>query len=508
MTKLDINSIAIIGAGPGGLASLYEFLHTNKDGSSTAGGEVSKDPRFTKLVAFEQKDKAGGIWAPSLEQADLRVPPQAALDTQKYNDPDVIHPTVEIPLDLKGATRESPVSLKENTEISELEWRRSGVYPDLYTNIPSRFTRYSYLPNEEKYLDKSRKIYPFLRQQELTQRFTDFIEKEHLYDYIRTNTTVEKVAKNDEGKWVVTVREKDSKTGKENWYLEEFDAVVISNGHYTVPSIPVIEGLAEYNKKHPDAIVHAKSYRTEEEFRDKNTLVVGGSISTANLLQYIVPVAKKTVNSKRNIHLVFEWINDALVSDGIIAKGEIQKIDPDTGDVTFKDGSVEKGIEKILLTTGYHYHYPFLKDHLNVIDPSNLSRVAGLYYDTFSIEDPTLGTVGIAISQINFHTIEASAAALAGVWSGAKTLPTKQEQQEWEDNLVKEKGNNLIFHYYTHNQVKDGFIDKLEPYFPNGRYNPFVEDHKYIEEVDVGIENLRKLFYELKDQKIPKSATL
>lgn len=50
MTKLDINSIAIIGAGPGGLASLYEFLHTNKDGSSTAGGEVSKDPRFTKLA--------------------------------------------------------------------------------------------------------------------------------------------------------------------------------------------------------------------------------------------------------------------------------------------------------------------------------------------------------------------------------------------------------------------------------------------------------------------------
>ena len=60
MTKLDIQSIAIIGAGPGGLASLYEFLHTNKDGSSTIGSANSIDPKFTKIVAFEQKDKVGG----------------------------------------------------------------------------------------------------------------------------------------------------------------------------------------------------------------------------------------------------------------------------------------------------------------------------------------------------------------------------------------------------------------------------------------------------------------
>ena len=39
--------------------------------------------------------------------------------------------------------------------------KRSGVYPYLSTNIPSRFTRFSYLPDEEKYHDKSRPIYPF-----------------------------------------------------------------------------------------------------------------------------------------------------------------------------------------------------------------------------------------------------------------------------------------------------------------------------------------------------------
>ncbi|KAK6459570.1 flavin-containing monooxygenase [Scheffersomyces xylosifermentans] len=508
MTKLDINSIAIIGAGPGGLASLYEFLHTNKDGSSTVGGPASTNPRFSKIVAFEQKDKAGGIWAPSLDKADLPVPPQDVLDTEKYNDPDVIHPRVPVPENLDGATKDKPVTLKENKELSELEWRRSGVFPDLFTNIPARFTRFSYQDNEEKYLDKSRPIYPFLYHQELTGRFSNWIEKEKLYDHIRLNTTVEKVVKNAQGKWVITVREKNEESGKENWYSEEFDAVVLSNGHYTVPNIPHIAGLAEYNKKHPGAIVHAKSYRKQEDFADKNVLVIGGGISTVNLLQYIVPIAKKTVNSKRGKNLVFDWINDALISDGIVAKGEIEKIDPESGEVFFKDGTSEKDIDKIVLTTGYHYHYPFLTDYVEVVDPSNLSRVGGLYYNTFSVQDPTIGAVGVTVSTINFHTIEASAAALAGVWSGAKTLPTVQEQKKWEEDLIKERGNNLIFHYYTHDVVKEEYVDRLQQFYPNGRYNPLEFDGPFLPEIEVGIANLEKLFYGLKDKKLPKSATL
>ena len=56
MVSLNIDSIGIIGAGPGGLASLYEFLHTNKDGTSTVGtGKRAETPAFSKIVAFEQK---------------------------------------------------------------------------------------------------------------------------------------------------------------------------------------------------------------------------------------------------------------------------------------------------------------------------------------------------------------------------------------------------------------------------------------------------------------------
>ncbi|KAK6204758.1 flavin-containing monooxygenase [Scheffersomyces amazonensis] len=509
MTQLNINSIAIIGAGPAGIASLYEFLHTNKDGSSTAGGEQSTNPKFTKIVAFEQKDKAGGIWAPSLDKADLPIPPQTILNTEKYNLPDVIHPVQDIPQDLSKATVENPISLKENLTTSELEWRRSGVFPDLFTNIPTRFTRFSYVDNEPEYLDKSRPIYPFLYLQELVDRFENFIEKERLYDYIRLNSTVENVTKTEDGKWSITVREKDSEKNTEKWYTEKFDAVVISNGHYTVPNFPHIPGLAEYNNNFPGRLIHTKSYRSEEEFRNQKVLVVGGGISTINMLQYIVPVAKQVINSKRGPHLVFEWINDALNSTGIEPKPTISKIDPQTGEFFFTDGTIEKDFDKVLFTTGYHYHYPFLRDqHLKVIDPSNISRVGGLYYNTFSIDDPTLATVGVAVSTLNFHTIEASAAAIAGVWSGVRTLPSKEEQYKWEEDLVKDRGNNIFFHYYTHLKVKKEFIDPLYQYAPSGRYHPLEKDEAYLNEIEVGINSIEKLFYGLKDKTLPKSKTV
>ncbi|EMG46017.1 hypothetical protein G210_3750, partial [Candida maltosa Xu316] len=398
----------------------------------------------------------------------------------------------------KSATQDKPVVTPKDTLQNELEWKRSGVYPFLFTNIPSRFTRFSYLPDPEKYHDKSRKIYPFLFHQELAQRFTDFIESEKLDKHIRLNTTVENVHKNSKGKWVISVRHKNPETNQNEWYQEEFDAVVVANGHYTVPYIPEIEGLAEYNAKHPNVLIHAKSLRELDDFKDKDVLVVGGSISTANIIQYIIPVAKSVTNAKRGKSLVFEYINDALAVPEIDGKGTIDKIDPESGEVYFVDGTHKK-FDKILFTTGYHYNYPFLADKLELVNPGNLSRVKGLYYDTFYQQDPTLGITGVAVSHLNFHTIEASVAALAGVWSGAKELPTVQEQQDWEKSEVERKGNSIFFHYYSHHDAKDQFVDKLVPYFAEGRYNPLEKEGPLVGEIDQGLENLAKYYYLIKD---------
>ncbi|KAI5967509.1 hypothetical protein KGF57_000349 [Candida theae] len=506
-------SIAIIGAGPGGLAALYEFLHTNADGTSnlTDATKTYKDniplgDAFKNIVVFESKDKAGGIWAPATEEADLPVPPQHLL--HKVNDPHTIKPTNVPPEGIKTATLENPIHVENEANykggktyhgplINELEWSRSGIFPFLFTNIPTRFTRYSYLPITHN--DKSRSIFPFLTHQELSERFSDFIQDNELGKYIRLNSPVERVEKEGD-KWVVTVRKKDG--NKSSWYSQSFDYVVVANGHYTLPYIPNIPGLADYNERFPDSLIHAKSFRHLDEFKDKRVLVVGGGISTVNILQYVVPVAKSVTNSKRGPNAIFPYINDALISEPIEPKGTIDHIDGETGEFHFTDGSVG-AYDKVIFSTGYHYHFPFFpnNDHFKLINPGNLSRVDGLYLNTFDQHDPTLGAVGITVSQLNFHTIEASGAALAGVWSGAKKLPSLKEQQEWEQNLVAERGNSLIFHYYNQHTAKD-FIDAVAPYFPKGRYNPLDVDGPFVGEVDEGANQLEKLFYGLKEGRI------
>lgn len=501
MTKLNIQLVGIIGGGPGGLAALYEFLHTKADGTSTVGKDAADPPAFKEIDLFERKGAVGGIWLPGQDDPD-ELPEQLPAGFSK---PDAIWQLPEVPENVDSATDKSPVV---TDAAPKRNWQLLGVFPGLFTNIPSRFTRFSYLPDEPEYHDKTRQIYPFLTLEEQQKRFSDFVKREHLDEHIHYNSDVVKAEKVGD-KWRLTIHQHLPDDTKLKWFTKEYDAIVVANGHYTVPNIPEIPGLLDFHNSHPGAVLHSKLYRGPEQFKGKRVLVVGGSISTVNQLQYIVPVAETTVVSRRGPHIVFEWINDAIKSDGITAKPAIEKFNDD-GSVVFSDGLTEPPFDHVVLTTGYHYHYPFLADdsYLKVKLPLNLLRVLGLYYDTFSIADPTIGIVGVAVSSLNFHTIEALAAALAGVWSGATQLPPTLVQIEREQQWIDQTADNLLFHYYRHYDVKDEFVDKLKPYAPKDRPYIFQEDGYYIPDIAKGFKYQKRLFYGIKDGDIPLEETV
>lgn len=502
MTKLDVQSVAVIGAGPGGLAALYELSHTNADGTTTVGQAKAPNPQFKNIVAFEQKSKWGGIWAPEGYKTGLRFPPQDILDTDRYNMPDVIYPSKETPEGLEKTSRGSPLHIKKRKAETEIDWNKSGIFPELFTNVPSRYMRFSYMPHEEKFTDKNRVIYPFLTLNEFSHRLYSFVEREKLDEYIRVNSRVEKVFKTDRGKWIVVVRETSDDSGTVKWYQEEFDAIISAVGHYSIPHIPCIPGLNEYNKLHGETLMHAKSFRNREIFRNKKVIVIGSNLSSTNLLQYIVPLASGAYISKRSENKNFPWIDRAVEHGGIICKPSIEKFIPETKEVLFTDGSVEKDFDLVIFATGYHFHFPFLEQNFKVIRPSHTSRVKGLYYNTFSINDPTLAAIGVTTSPITFHTLEAAAAAIAGVWSNAKALPSKEDQIVWEKRRVEETGENVAFHYYKPKEIKEKFFDEIQEYFAFNRHNPFEEDSKYLHEIDEGLVTIEQLFYDLKDGKL------
>lgn len=246
-------------------------------------------------------------------------------------------------------------------------------------------------------------------------------------------------------------------------------------------------------------IQHSKAFRDPERYKGQKILLVGNNRSGIDLLRYIYRDASQVFISSRSEKGVFPWLDRASKSEGIIAKPEVVSFNGETGEVTFKDGSVESAFDSILYSTGYHYHFPFIKDIVRIGSKypqrSSGDRVKGLYLQAFPIGQPRLAIVGTIVFPLLFHAFEATAAAVAGVFSGATTLPPIDEQRKWEEDRVNITGDTSAFHLYTVEQGKEQLIDKLIAIAPLNRPNPLEVDQGGVEEYIWSQEAAERLFY-------------
>jgi hypothetical protein len=64
-------------------------------------------------------------------------------------------------------------------------------------------------------------------------------------------------------------------------YTEQFDAVLVCNGHYSEPQLPQLPGAAGW----PGLLMHSHSYRSAERFRGQHVAVVGASFSGGRMTE-------------------------------------------------------------------------------------------------------------------------------------------------------------------------------------------------------------------------------
>lgn len=495
--SFNIDSIAIIGGGPAGLTTLNELLNTAKNGTTTVHTDSRPaDPAFQKIVIFEQKGKAGGNWATDINNADYVS--DEAIKSKEYYKLDVIQPKLQEPAGTQNSDLENPTST--DPADNSTQWRTSAVYPGLFSNVPRRFLRFSTIKYKPEDFAKI-SLDPLIKYQEIEQLLTDFVEDKKLSNNIRLNTQVQNVRKDPStNKWILTLRHTNTETGKDEWYSELFDAVVVSSGHYSVPYIPYVEGL---ETRDISTVLHSKSFRHANDFKDKNVLLVGTSLSGIDLVQYLNSVAKNLYVSRTpGKQEIAEWITKA--ANTLNQKPRIKKISNKS--IEFIDGSVLDDIDILIFSTGYHWSYQYLSEGiLNSTtegygnQATSSSRIKGLYYDTFSISDPTIGFVGINLTFAKFHTLETSGAALAGVWSNSKKLPSKGDQIKWEQDRLKATGDGIIFHYYPHNIIKPEWVDKIIEFAPTGRKNPL--DNEDLKDFDRAFVKAEEVFYDLYNNK-------
>ncbi|MDH3665668.1 MAG: NAD(P)/FAD-dependent oxidoreductase [Paracoccaceae bacterium] len=176
--------VAIIGAGPSGLAQLRAFQSAAQKGAETP-----------EVVCFEKQDNWGGLWNYTW---------RTGLD--EYGEP--VH---------------------------------CSMYRYLWSNGPKEgleFADYSF----EEHFGKQIASYP--PRAVLFDYIEGRVKKANVRDKIRFRTTVRHVAYDDaSGKFTVTADD----LANDHEYDEEFDHVVVASGHFSTPNVPHFEGFTTFN---------------------------------------------------------------------------------------------------------------------------------------------------------------------------------------------------------------------------------------------------------------------
>ena len=175
--------VAIIGAGPSGLAQLRAFKSAQEKGET-----------IPELVCFEKQSDWGGLWNYTW---------RTGLD--EYGEP--VH---------------------------------GSMYRYLWSNGPKEgleFADYSF----EEHFGKPIASYP--PREVLFDYIAGRVKKAGVRDMIRFNSPVQRVSYDESsGQFEVVVKD----NSKDEQYTEQFDYVVVATGHFSTPNVPEFEGFDKF----------------------------------------------------------------------------------------------------------------------------------------------------------------------------------------------------------------------------------------------------------------------
>ena len=370
---------------------------------------------YDTIDLYEQQDHFGGVWNYSTEEKAGEVPvPQ----TDPHGPSE--HPKRTKSPDANDGSASPPVF-------------STPMYDGLETNIPHELMEHS-----DHFTLQKHQLFP------RWESVLDYLEQyasdvEHL---VKFHTQVLDIRSSDRcGEMVWYVSSEDLVLGSK--CRGEYDAVVVSNGHYNVPKIPNITGIESWHKVNPGIISHSKSFRNSLSFKGKKTMIVGFSASGLDITWQLLNAASLPILVSQKSQTPLE-----APFSGVRHVAEIVEFLPPSyakRAVRLADDTVEDEIDAVLFCTGYLYSFPFL----NSVQPPLIStgeRVQRLYKHIFRIDQPTLAFVGLPARIIPFRTFESQAAVIAKVWSSRLDLPSLQDMEQWESSGLKERGNGKAFH--------------------------------------------------------------
>lgn len=313
----------------------------------------------------------------------------------------------------------------------------SPLYDYLETNIPKQLMAFSaqQFKSEDPLFPPHKRVLEYLEDYAATVR--DFIYLRHQVRDVR----LDERTTSDHDVWRVEIE--NLRTGDVRVHL--YDAVVMANGHFVVPNVPRIDGLEEWDKAYPGAVIHSKAYRRPEDYKAQKVLVIGNSASGLDIAYQVSQHAQQPIIVSSRSASIFgagsspPWRQDE--------KQSVEFLPPSTHNraVRFEGGHVEEGIDQVIFCTGYFYSIPAMKDFQPALITDGL-RTQDVYRDLFHIHHPSLVLPVINQRVIPFPLAENQAALVARVWSGRLHLPDVKEMRRWEADQIALHGNGKYFH--------------------------------------------------------------
>ncbi|KAJ7662436.1 hypothetical protein B0H17DRAFT_1144307 [Mycena rosella] len=237
---------------------------------------------------------------------------------------------------------------------------------------------------------------------------------------------------------------------REDFWQEEFDAVVVATGRFPVVHVPAIQGIEDWSRAKLSgewSMYHAQSYRHPERYSGKTVLIVGASITATDIARRISPFVHRLIVSVRGsrfrdaygIDILLRWPPNAELVPEIAAFQPLvlHSAGISDGEIRLVNGTTLRGIDEvraeptygipadvqpqILLATGYRRN-TFLPDQVNPVTLDNL------HWTGHYIHDPTLAYATVSSP---WQHGRYQSAAFAKVWAGTARLPSRARM--WED---------------------------------------------------------------------------
>lgn len=147
-----------------------------------------------------------------------------------------------------------------------------SIYPYLETNVDTITMEYSQEAISSARSARTIALHgsdsPFRHWTTIRDYVVGLIKRNNYEDLISYETSVERCEKVGE-EWKITLRRRAEDGENDFWWTETFDAVVVASGHFSVPYVPHIEGLEDFERERPGSVLHSKMYRGREAHRGK-----------------------------------------------------------------------------------------------------------------------------------------------------------------------------------------------------------------------------------------------